>query len=124
MISACPGLTSLDIAGALLPGHSSAISTLLQLPPTCRQLSIGGDAFGDSAAPTVAQLTQLTKLEWGGSCSLTDAGLYQLTALQGLQELHLHDNHELSDGVVYKEDGFMHGQQQLLAGDMVSGVLG
>ena len=87
LISACPALNRLDITGALLPGDSC--DALLQLPPACCKLLVGGEAFDDSAAATVAQLTQLTSLSWKGSGMLTDAGLCQLTALRGLHVLFL-----------------------------------
>lgn len=102
MISACPALNSLDIVGALQQG--SSCSSLLKLPETCRELCVGGDAFGDTAADTLKQLTQLTSLRWTCSDTLTDAGLYKLTALTGLQELYLRDDDGLSDALMVDEN--------------------
>lgn len=87
IIRACPALSSLDISAALQP--QADLSPLLQLPPTCCDLTVGGEAFGDNAAPVVAQLTCLTSLSWVGWKGLTDAGLDQLTVLTQLQRLCL-----------------------------------
>jgi hypothetical protein len=101
MLSACPRLHSLDIIGAL---ESGGICSLLKLPQTCRELCVGGAAFGDNAVATVKELTQLPSLQWVSSPHLTDAGMYQLTALIGLQELLLRDDDGLSETLVMKAD--------------------
>jgi hypothetical protein len=85
IVSACPALRCLGITGVLAAGAD--VSALLQLPSTCASLLLGGSAVGDEAAAEVAQLTQLTALEWSESSSLTDAGLQLLTALQALETL-------------------------------------
>jgi hypothetical protein len=73
IVSACHALRSLDISGVLAAGVD--VSALLQLPSTCASLTLGGSDVGDRAAGVVAQLTQLTALEWTESPKLTDAGL-------------------------------------------------
>lgn len=118
VISACPVISSLDITCVLQPGAD--VHALLQLPATCRSLAIGGEAFGESAAVVVAQLTQLTRLSWMESHDLSDAGLDRLTALQALEKLLLREMQGLSDGLVPKDDGTMFEELILTTGDQVS----
>lgn len=91
IVSACPSLCTLDISGCVAagPGGDGDVSALLQLAGSCSKLVVGGPAFDDAAAAVVCQLTQLTGLEWHNAPSLSDAGLDQLTALQGLYKLFL-----------------------------------
>jgi hypothetical protein len=89
LVRACPGLTYLGLACVLAP--DADLSALLKLPQQCQHLKVGGQAFGDNAAGVVAQLTQLTQLEWCRS-GLTAAGLAQLTALHALDTLYLTHN--------------------------------
>jgi hypothetical protein len=89
MIDACPALCELDITGILQAGPDVAV--LRRLPSTCCCLSVGGAAFGDSAASVIAQVTQLTALTWSFSDNLADGGL-QLTGLRQLQSLTLCDS--------------------------------
>jgi hypothetical protein len=84
IIKACPAIKWLDITCVL--AADADVSVLLQLPPTCCSLEVGGNAFGDEAAGVIAQLTQLTSLDWIKSPGLTGAGLETLTALQQLQD--------------------------------------
>jgi hypothetical protein len=85
--SCCPRLQLLDIHGTVQPGAD--VSVLLQLPDSCTLLAVGGAAFSDAAAATVAQLAQLKHLGWQDSGQLTDTGLEQLTALD-LRHLSVH----------------------------------
>jgi hypothetical protein len=57
------------------------LSGLLELPQSLDSICVGGNAFGDAAAPVLAQLTQLNSLSLGYSPGFTDAGLEQLTNL-------------------------------------------
>lgn len=84
LISACPGLQGLNISRAVKPG--AELSALLQLPSSCTQLSVGGEAFGDAAVPMIAKLTQLKTLSWCRK-NLTAAGAQQLEAI-GVDRLH------------------------------------
>lgn len=84
VLSTCPALESLDVGGALT--SPTAVAPLLQLPTSCASLTVGGQAFDDTAAAVVAQLTQLTSLAWAYA-DLTDAGLEQLTSLTRLSSL-------------------------------------
>lgn len=61
IISACPALWALDVTGVMQAGTD--VSVLLSLPAACRHLCVGGNAFGDEAALTVARMTHLTFLE-------------------------------------------------------------
>jgi hypothetical protein len=54
---------------------------MLELPQSLRLLCVGGNAYGDAAAPVLAQLTQLKELYLSYSPGFTDAGLEQLTNL-------------------------------------------
>jgi hypothetical protein len=87
VLSACKQLQSIDITSSLNPKAADHVSVLLQLPPSCKSLQVGGEAFTDAAAPFIAQLTQLKYLEWTWSPKLTDAGLEQLESLHLLREL-------------------------------------
>lgn len=87
LVRACSSLQHLAVCNALEDG--AAVQELLQLPPCCSSLSVGGEAFHDAAASVVAQLTQLTALTWSESAGLTDLGLERLTTLKDLQELGL-----------------------------------
>lgn len=86
LISACSNLAALNIRGAMY--EDADISPLLQLPQSCSNLIVGGyQAFDNSAACVVAQLTQLTSLEWHNAVFFTALGWEQLTVLRGLQRL-------------------------------------
>lgn len=84
--SSCPCLRALHMQGLVEPGAD--LSSLLQLRQ-CRDLSVGGRAFGDHAVEVVAQMTQLTSLSWYCSTGFSSVGLNQLTALTNLQQLVL-----------------------------------
>jgi hypothetical protein len=77
--SCCPALQHLDVNCTVQPGAD--VAGLLKLPHSCTSLKVGGAAFSDAAAATVAQLTQLKHLRWWQAKQLTDTGLQQLTAL-------------------------------------------
>lgn len=62
VISCCPNLEGLDIRGVM--EEDSDLSVLRQLLRSCTSLEIGGWGFTATAAPVVAQLTQLIHLEW------------------------------------------------------------
>jgi hypothetical protein len=79
IISCCPALQHLDVTCTVQPGSDPSV--LLRLPDSCTSLLVGGAAFSDAAAATVAQLTKLKHLSWQDSRQLTDTGLHQLTAL-------------------------------------------
>jgi hypothetical protein len=105
--AACPALRSLHICSTLKPGD---LTPLLQLPQSVTTLCVGGVAFDDAAATVVAQLTHLGSLGWDVSLGLTDVGLQQLTALQGLTYLHMFANDSLSvevldDGLSLEDGG-------------------
>lgn len=85
IFSACPALESLSVAYMLYDGAD--LSSLLQLPPSCSSLSVGGHAWDDTAAAYISQHTQLTSLTWRDSPELTDDGFTQLKALVELREL-------------------------------------
>jgi hypothetical protein len=87
IFSACPGLRSLGVVCVLAADVDASV--LLELPSTCRSLTVGGKAFGSQAAVVIAQLTQLTYLHWDSSPGLTSAGLQWLTGLWLLQTLCL-----------------------------------
>jgi hypothetical protein len=95
IVSACPALCLLNLSSGVSTGAGD-ISTLLQLPATCQSLCVAGTAFSDEAAGIIGQLTQLTNLTWMEMPGLSDAGLHQLTALQGLQEFCIIDMDRLS----------------------------
>lgn len=101
LITACPALQVFGIANALQ--EAAAVPELLRLPQCCKDLSVGGMAFADAAAPVLVQLTQLTCLRWCGSPDLTDPGLEQLTARRGLQVLILSDLENVSEGLFPRE---------------------
>jgi hypothetical protein len=103
--SACPALCGIEITCVLAADVD--VSALLQLPATCRSLKVGGQPLGDSAAGVIAQLTQLTDLQWDSAPALTDAGLQLLTALRGLQTFQMTGNDGLSDAVVEKVGDIM-----------------
>jgi hypothetical protein len=85
--SSCPELQILDIRGVVNPGEWPG---LLQLPPSCTELCIGGPAMSDAAATVVRQLTHLRVFRWWNSPGLTDVGVEQLTALTRLTTLDIH----------------------------------
>jgi hypothetical protein len=87
VFSACKALQDLDITSSSDPKASKHMSVLLQLPPSCTSLQIGGEAFTNAAAPFMAQLTQLEYLELTWSKGLTDSGLEQLESLDQLRDL-------------------------------------
>ena len=68
LVSCCPALHKLQICNAL--EGSADVSTLLQLPPCCTSLMVGGPAFGDAAAGVVCQLSQLHDLTWYSQSTL------------------------------------------------------
>jgi hypothetical protein len=115
MISACPALCSLDINCVLTA--DADVSVLLQLRATCSTLKVGGEPFGDSAVRVVVQLTQLTRLQWGLAYDLTDAGLWRLTALSGLQSLKMLLNNSLT--VVDRDEGLMKEPLELVPAEQV-----
>jgi hypothetical protein len=98
LISCCPALQELRICNAL--EASTNVSPLLQLPPCCTSIQVGGPAFGDAAAHVVCQLSQLQGLTWYYSEGLTDLGVEKLTVLTGLQELDMWNNLECSDCII------------------------
>lgn len=98
LIKGCPALEVLSLCNVVRPGADVG-DLLLQLPPSCTSLSMGGTAFGDAAAAAVKQLTQLKRLAWRYSPRLTDLGLEQLTALSRLTDLYCYDNCKLSPAV-------------------------
>lgn len=102
LISCCPALQILDICNAL--EASADVSALLQLPPCCTSIQVGGPAFSDAAAGVVCQLSQLQSLTWCHSEGLTDRGLEKLTVLTGLQHLDLWGNKELSKCITNAAD--------------------
>jgi hypothetical protein len=106
VFAACPSLVSLSIRNALQPGD---LTPLLQLPATVESLAVGGEAWDDAAAGVVRHLMQLRSVFWEGSEGLTDVGLQQLTALQGLTYLQMLLNSGLSaevlDDGAHAEDG-------------------
>jgi hypothetical protein len=107
------------------------VTPLLQFT-ACQRLCVGGQEFDDRAAPAVPQLTQLTYLKW--DCSrdydnltcLTRVGLAKLTALTGLQELHLTEQpNEVDMTIIAKPVGFLPDMelkvpQDLIASEQVS----
>jgi hypothetical protein len=95
MVRACPELQQLVITGAVHPGDMSG---LLQLPPSCTEMCIGGPAMSDAEVPVVRQLTQLIVLRWWDSPGLTDVGVEQLTALTQLSALEVRRCDGLSQG--------------------------
>jgi hypothetical protein len=99
MLRACPGLRSLQLTDVL--EADADVSALLQLPSTCVSLRVAGDPFKDRAARVLAQLTQLTALEWDWAEGMTLAGLQPLTALQALQLFRMRGGLEREPG----EDG-------------------
>jgi hypothetical protein len=102
LISCCPALQELRICNAL--EASANVSPLLQLPPCCTSIQVGGPAFGDAAAHVVCQLSQLQGLTWYYSEGLTDLGVEKLTVLTGLQELYMWKNCELSDCIINTDE--------------------
>ena len=106
VFAACPSLVSLSIRNALQPGD---LTPLPQLPATVESLDVGGEAWDDAAAGVVRHLTQLRALFWEGSEGLTDVGLQELTALQGLTHiqmlLNLGLSAELLDDGAHAADG-------------------
>ena len=112
VLTSCPALHTLDIRHLLAHPPCVDFTPLLQFT-ACQRLCVGGQEFDDRAAPAVAQLTQLTYLGW--DCSrdydnltcLTRVGLAKLTALTGLQELHLTEQpNEVDMTIVAKPVGF------------------
>lgn len=62
--SSCLRLRSFGWYHLLDPATAADLSPLLRLT-SLSSLRLGGDGVGSTAAPIVAQLTQLTSLEWG-----------------------------------------------------------
>lgn len=87
IVQACPKLNRVRICNVLEP-HSD-VSPLRQLSPSCQNLEVAGEAFGDAAAGVIAQLTQLTALRWSDAPCFSDTGLRRLTTLIQLQYLAL-----------------------------------
>lgn len=87
--SSCPRLRSFGWY-LLDPAIAADLSPLLRLT-RCSSLRLGGEGVGSTAAPIVAQLTQLTSLEWGFCVGddLDSRALAQLTKLKKLQQLEL-----------------------------------
>ena len=86
LFRSCRRLKELTMDRVVEPGDVASV--LLQLPPSCTHLAVGGHAFGDAAAAAIKQLLQLKCLTWRCSETLTDLGVEQLTALT-LGEFHL-----------------------------------
>lgn len=99
IISCCPSLTGLDVGKALSPNADTSL--LLRLPRSCVSLGLGGEGanMDDACAAVVAQLTQLTKLDWIGSDLLTDRGLESLTSLTNLGDLMMFECQSISSNV-------------------------
>jgi hypothetical protein len=100
--SSCPRLRSFGWYHLLEPATAADLSPLLRLTG-CSSLRLGGEGVGSSAAPIVAQLTQLTDLKWGFCIGddLDSRALAQLTKLKQLQQLeltrlHWHGTHDYS----------------------------
>jgi hypothetical protein len=102
LIRCCPARKILDICNAR--EASADVSALLQLPPCCTSIYIGGPAFGDAAAGVVCQLGQLQNLTWCYSEGLTDRGVEKLTVLTRLQDLNMWGNQELSKCITNAAD--------------------
>jgi len=82
LVSCCPGLQQLDIAGTKQPAE--------QLEPLRELHSLQGlvvSAVDDTGVEFLAQLTSLQRLHMWGPSSITDAGLLRLTELQQLTHL-------------------------------------
>lgn len=110
ILSACPSLSSLDVRHALQPGDpsDSAWRSLLQLPTSCKSLTVAGSAGRPAAAAVLSRLTQLTRLLWGGSKGVLMRGLLRLTNLIRLRELELGPRLELvslAGSLFFTEDG-------------------
>jgi hypothetical protein len=88
LVRGCPKLQLVDITGAVHPGDM-AMAGLLQLPPSCTELCIGGLALCDAEVPVLQQLNHLRVLRIWYSPVLTDVGLEQLTALTCLSALEV-----------------------------------
>jgi hypothetical protein len=86
IVSACPALHTLELMRVVQPGAS--LAALQRLPESLSSLSVGGQAFGDAAAASVVQLTQLQNLEWSRAPGFSDVGFQHLTALTGLTRLY------------------------------------
>lgn len=87
-VAACPRLHGLGLLRVVNP--RARLHALLKLPQSLWRLDVGGLAFGDAAAATIAQLHRLRLLEvltWVHPPELSDVGLQQLTALTGVTEL-------------------------------------
>jgi hypothetical protein len=86
LVSCCPALEELCIAGLVQPGvDMGSLTALTALTGLC----IGGDAIDDGVASSVlTQLRGLQSLEVYFSYHLTDAGLLALTTLTQLTMLH------------------------------------
>jgi hypothetical protein len=81
------------------------LSGLLELPQSLHSLFAEGAAFGDLAAPVLAQLAQLDYLCLSYTPGFTDAGLEQFTDLN-LGRLYVYDS-GLSDAVSQGEGGMI-----------------
>lgn len=85
IVAACTGLTTLSLVSSIY-GHFE-LPALRKLPSTTVELSLGGKVCRDKAAALVAELTQLTSLEWLCAPEFTDEGLQKFTALTSLDRL-------------------------------------
>lgn len=87
IVAACPGLTQLGLICSF--NERADLPVLRKLPPTVVDLSLGGGVCRDKAAALVAELTQLTSLDWLCAPEFTDAGLQKFTALTSLGRLYV-----------------------------------
>lgn len=88
IVASCPLLRCFGCLRVVDP--KASLDALLKLSFCLSRLFVGGMAFGDAAAATIAQLRKLRSLEylsWEHSPCLSDVGLRQLTALMGVTEL-------------------------------------
>jgi hypothetical protein len=92
--ASCSALQTLSLVDVFVPGSQSSLQPLLDLT-MLSSLRVGGAAWDDSAAGVVAQLTQLTSLEWVHThddpdrCGMSQAGLLRLAALEQLHCLSI-----------------------------------
>jgi Leucine-rich repeat (LRR) protein len=93
--SCCTGLQWLEIPFCVPPFRD--LSVMLQLPPSCRALTVGGYAFRQGGTSVLGQLTQLTYLCVCNTRGFKDTELEQLASLD-LDRLYVY-NCGLSDVV-------------------------
>jgi hypothetical protein len=100
--ASCPALQTLSLVDVFELASEDSLRPLLDLT-MLSSLRVGGAAWDDSAAGVVAQLTQLTSLEWvltqDDSSRLSQAGLLQLAALDRLQFFSLDTAEKLDDKI-------------------------